>query len=78
MLDGQLVGFNSMSSEQLSSGNIVFGSWETVLIGEWGVLELATDNGGTRFNSGTVGIRACGWWTSAALPAGVRRRHEPE
>jgi HK97 family phage major capsid protein len=58
MLDGSLVGFRAMSSEQLASGNIIFGSWDEVVIGEWGVLELATDTGGTRFNAAQVGIRA--------------------
>jgi HK97 family phage major capsid protein/HK97 family phage prohead protease len=58
MLDGTLCGFNAMSSEQLASGNLIFGSWDEVVIGEWGVLELAMDNGGTRFNQAQVGIRA--------------------
>jgi HK97 family phage major capsid protein len=58
MMDGTLVGFNAMSSEQLASGNLIFGSWDEVVIGDWGVLELATDNGGTRFNQAQVGIRA--------------------
>lgn len=58
MLDGQLVGFNAMSSEQLASANLIFGSWDEVVIGDWGVLELSTDNGGTRFNQAQVGIRA--------------------
>ena len=58
LLDGSLVGFRAMSSEQLASGNIIFGSWDEVIIGEWGVLELSTDNGGTRFNTAQVGIRA--------------------
>ncbi len=58
MLDGQLVGFNAMSSEQLASGNLIFGSWDEVVIGDWGVLELSTDSGGTRFNQAQVGIRA--------------------
>lgn len=58
MLDGQLVGFNAMSSEQMASGNLIFGSWDEVVIGDWGVLELAMDNGGTRFNQAQVGIRA--------------------
>ena len=58
MLDGQLVGFNAMSSEQLASGNLIFGSWNEVVIGDWGVLELAMDNGGTHFNQAQVGIRA--------------------
>lgn len=58
LLDGTLVGFKAMSSEQIPSGNLIFGSWDEVVIGEWGVLELATDTGGTRFNTATVGIRA--------------------
>lgn len=66
MLDGQLVGFNAMSSEQLSSGNLIFGSWDEVVIGDWGVLELSTDNGGTRFNQAQVGIRAL-WMVDVLL-----------
>lgn len=58
ILDGQLVGFRAMASEQLASGHMIFGSWGEVVIGEWGVLELSTDNGGTRFNTAAVGIRA--------------------
>jgi HK97 family phage major capsid protein len=58
MLDGVLVGFKAMSSEQLASANLLFGSWDEVVIGDWGVLELAMDNGGTRFNNAQVGIRA--------------------
>jgi HK97 family phage major capsid protein/HK97 family phage prohead protease len=58
LLDGSVVGFRGMSSEQLASGNIIFGSWDELVIGEWGVLELATDTGGTRFNQAQVGIRA--------------------
>lgn len=58
LMNGTLVGFNAMASEQLASANLIFGSWDEVLIGEWGVLELATDNGGTRFNAAQVGIRA--------------------
>jgi HK97 family phage major capsid protein len=56
--DGELVGFNAMSSEQLASANLIFGSWGEVVIGEWGVLELSLDRGGTRFNTAQVGIRA--------------------
>jgi HK97 family phage major capsid protein len=66
MLDGQVGGFNAMSSEQLASGNLIFGSWDEVVIGEWGVLELSTDNGGTRFNTAQVGIRAM-WMVDVLL-----------
>jgi HK97 family phage major capsid protein len=58
ILDGTCVGFRGMASEQLASANLIFGSWGEVIIGEWGVLELATDTGGTRFNQLQVGIRA--------------------
>jgi len=47
-----------MSSEQIASGNLIYGSWDEVVIGEWGVLELDLDRGGTRFNTALVGIRA--------------------
>jgi HK97 family phage major capsid protein/HK97 family phage prohead protease len=66
LLDGSLVGFRAMSSEQLASGNLIFGSWDELVIGEWGVLELATDTGGTRFNTATVGIRAM-WMVDVML-----------
>lgn len=58
MMDGQCVGFRAMSSEQLAANNLIFGSWGEIIIADWGVLELAMDNGGTRFNQAQVGIRA--------------------
>ena len=66
MMDGTLVGFRSMSSEQLASGNLIFGSWDEIIIGEWGVLELSMDSGGTRFNTAQVGIRAM-WMVDVLL-----------
>lgn len=66
IMDGSLVGFRAMASEQLASGNLIFGSWDEVVIGEWGVLELATDTGGTRFNAAQVGIRAM-WMVDVML-----------
>ncbi len=64
--DGKLVGVPAMSSEQLASGNLIFGSWDSVVIGEWGVLEIAVDTGGTRFNQAQVGIRAM-WMVDVML-----------
>lgn len=66
MMDGVLVGFRAMSSEQLASGNLIFGSWDEIIIGEWGVLELSMDSGGTRFNTAQVGIRAM-WMVDVLL-----------
>jgi HK97 family phage major capsid protein len=65
-LDGSLVKFNAKSSEQLASGNLIFGSWDELVIGDWGVLELSTDTGGTRFNQAQVGIRAL-WMVDVLL-----------
>ena len=58
IFDGELVGIPAMSSEQVASGNLIFGCWDEIVIGEWGVLELAADQSGTRFNQAQVGIRA--------------------
>lgn len=66
ILDGEVAGFSAMSSEQVSNGHLIFGSWDEVVIGEWGVLELDVDRGGTRFNSATVGIRAM-WMVDTLL-----------
>jgi HK97 family phage major capsid protein len=65
-LDGQFVGFRAMSSEAVPSAHLIFGSWDELVVGEWGVLELATDTGGTRFNSAQVGIRAM-WMVDVML-----------
>lgn len=57
ILDGKMAGFGAMSSVQMPASNVLFGSWEQVVIGEWGVLEL-TVNPYQSFNAGVVGIRA--------------------
>ncbi len=66
ILDGTCVNFRAMASEQLASGNLIFGSWGEIVVGSWGVLELAMDNGGTRFNQAQVGIRAM-WMVDVML-----------
>jgi len=66
IMDGTAIGFRAMSSQQIAATSIIFGSWDELVIGEWGVLELATDNGGTRFNTAQVGIRAM-WMVDVML-----------
>ena len=56
--NGTLTGYPAMSSEQIAAGNLIFGSWDSVVIADWGTLELSTSRGGTRFNTLQVGIRA--------------------
>jgi len=57
ILDGQLCGMRAMSSNQVTAGHCIFGSWNELIIGEWGVLEL-TMNPYQSFNAGVVAVRA--------------------
>lgn len=57
ILDGAMAGFKAMSSVQMTTSYLLFGSFEEVVIGEWGVLEL-TMNPYQSFSAGVVGIRA--------------------
>lgn len=65
ILDGKMAGFRAMSSNQMSSATMLFGDFSQVILGEWGVLELATH--ATDFAKGLTGIRA---WYSCDI--GVR------
>jgi len=57
IMDGQLCGVRAMSSNQVTSGHCIFGSFSELIVGEWSVLEL-TMNPYQSFNAGVVGIRA--------------------
>lgn len=58
VFDGELVGIRAMSSEQIAASNLIFGCWDEIVIGEWGVLELSADRSGARFGQAQVAIRA--------------------
>jgi HK97 family phage major capsid protein len=60
MLDGRVMGFRAMSSNQMASATMLFGDFSQVIIGEWGVLELMT-NPYSDFTRGLTGLRA--WYT---------------
>lgn len=60
LLDGTLFNFPAMSSQQMSSATMLFGHWPSVILGEWGVLELMT-NPYSDFTRGLTGLRA--WYT---------------
>lgn len=64
--DGTMVGFPAMSSNQLSAG-MLFGDWSELVIGEWGVLEIAV-NPYASFQAGIIGVRAM-----YSMDVGVRR-----
>ena len=57
VLDGQMCGFRAMSSLQTPSANILFGDFSQVVIGEWGMLEIAL-NPYANFAAAITGIRA--------------------
>lgn len=54
--DGTMYGYKAMSSNQVPSGDMVFGDWSQLVIGEWGVLEIAVDET-ANFQAGIAGIR---------------------
>lgn len=57
VLDGQMVGFRAMSTNQVTAASMIFGDFSQVVIGEWGVLEIAL-NPYANFTAAITGIRA--------------------
>jgi HK97 family phage major capsid protein len=56
LLDGTMLGFRAMSSQQMPTGKGIFGDFSQVIVGEWGVLELAV-NQAANFPAGITGLR---------------------
>lgn len=57
LLDGAMLGFRAMSSNQMPAANMLFGDWAKVVVAEWGVLSIEA-NPYANFQAGIVGIRA--------------------
>jgi HK97 family phage major capsid protein/HK97 family phage prohead protease len=57
MWDGSMVGFPAMSSNQIPTAGLLFGDWQELVIGEWGVLEVEV-NPYANFKAGIIGVRA--------------------
>jgi HK97 family phage major capsid protein/HK97 family phage prohead protease len=55
--EGTLFGIRAITSAQMASATMLFGDWSQVVVGEWGVLELAV-NDRANFPAGITGIRA--------------------
>lgn len=55
--DGTIEGFPAMSSLQMSSATMLFGAWESVILAEWGVLQVDV-NPFANFQAAIIGIRA--------------------
>lgn len=60
MREGSIFGMPAMSSAQMSSATMLFGWWPSVILAEWGVLELMT-NPYSDFTRGLSAVR--GWYT---------------
>ncbi|MEI2421565.1 phage major capsid protein, partial [Arthrospira platensis SPKY2] len=62
---GQVEGVPARSSTAMPAASMIYGDWSSLLIGQWGVLELET-NPYANFQAGIVGMRAL-WTTAVAL-----------
>jgi len=65
--DGRMFDFPAMTSNQLTAATMIFGDWQEVVVGEWGVLEVEV-NPFANFQAGIIGIRAI-----YSMDVGVRR-----
>ena len=59
-LEGSVFGFPAMASGQMSAATALFGWWPSVILAEWGVLELMV-NPFSDFTRGLTAVR--GWYT---------------
>ena len=57
ILDGQIEGFKAMTSLQMAAASMLFGDFSQVVIGEWGMLEIAV-NPFANFTAAITGVRA--------------------
>jgi HK97 family phage major capsid protein/HK97 family phage prohead protease len=55
--DGMMLGYPAMASNQVPSGDLIFGDWAQVVVAEWGVLEVEV-NPYANFQAGIIGVRA--------------------
>jgi len=55
--NGSINGYRAMASNQVATGNLLFGDFSKTVIGEWGVLEIEV-NPFANFPAGIVGVRA--------------------
>jgi HK97 family phage major capsid protein len=57
VLEGSIEGFKATTSTQLTAGSMIFGDFSQVVLGEWGMLEIAL-NPYASFATAITGIRA--------------------
>lgn len=66
LLNGEVDGYRAMASNQMAAATMLFGNFATVILAEWGVLEIEV-NPFANFPAGIVGVRAI-----ASVDIGVR------
>jgi HK97 family phage major capsid protein len=57
ILDGTVAGFKATTTTQMTAASMIFGDFSQVVIGEWGMLEIAL-NTAANFPAAITGIRA--------------------
>lgn len=67
IFEGKVAGFSAYSSSKMPASTCIFGAWDDIVIGEWGMLEIAT-NPFANFQAGIIGCRAI-----HTVDVGVRR-----
>jgi HK97 family phage major capsid protein len=67
IFDGSLFDLPAATSNQVTAATMVFGDWQEIVVGEWGVLEVEV-NPYAGFQAGIVGVRAL-----YSMDVGVRR-----
>ena len=65
MRDGEVIGHQARSTEQIPAATAIFGDWSQLLIGEWGALAVEV-NPFADFRAGVVGVR-CMYTVDIAL-----------
>lgn len=55
--DGTMLGYPAIASNQIPTGDLIFGDWAQVVVAEWGVLEVEV-NPYANFQAGIIGVRA--------------------
>jgi HK97 family phage major capsid protein len=65
--DGSMFDLPAKTSNQLTAASMIFGDWNEVVVGEWGVLEVEV-NPYANFQAGIIGVRAI-----YSMDVGVRR-----
>jgi HK97 family phage major capsid protein/HK97 family phage prohead protease len=55
--DGMMLGYPALASNQVPTGDLIFGDWAQVVVAEWGVLEVEV-NPYANFQAGIIGVRA--------------------